>query len=134
MDLVVAHAVGTTPLPVSGDAVAHLPESGQRLDVNVDQVARPLPLVPLHRWFWLKIAQASEPQTAESPGDGGEGSLQRPGELAQMQPLVTGDPRRAALAADRAFAAGGSARCVDPPERLHHLINTAPASGWPNGG
>ena len=61
MDLVVAHAVGTTSLPVSGDAVAHLPESGQRLDVNVDQVARPLPLVPLHRWFGIQIAQAPEP-------------------------------------------------------------------------
>lgn len=134
MDLVVAHAVGTTPLPVSGDAVAHLPESGQRLDVNVDQVARPLPREPLHRWVGIKIAQAPKPKTAESPGEGGEGSLQRPGELAQMQPLVTGDPRRAALAADRAFAAWCAARCVDPPERPRHLIDTAPANGRRNGG
>ena len=70
MELVVARAIGTPPLPVTGDGVAHLSESGQPLDVNVDQVARPLSLVALRRWFGIQIAQAPEPQTAESPGDG----------------------------------------------------------------
>jgi hypothetical protein len=35
--------------------VPDLPEPGQRLDVDVDQVARPRPFVPLHRWFGIQI-------------------------------------------------------------------------------
>ena len=88
MDLVVADPVGTTPLAIAGDAVAHLPEPGQRFDVNVDQVARPVPLVPLHWWFGLQIPQTAQSQTAERPGVGGEGGLQQPGDVAETQTLV----------------------------------------------
>ena len=47
VDLVVADAVGPPLLTVAGDPVPHLPKAGQGLDVDVDQVAGPLPLVAL---------------------------------------------------------------------------------------
>ena len=88
MDLVVADAVGAAPLPVSGDAVAHLPKPSQGLDVNVDQVSWPLPLVALHWNLGLQVPQTPQAQTAESSGDGGEGRLQQPGNVAEVEPLV----------------------------------------------
>ena len=88
MDPVVADAVGAASLPVAGDAVAHLPKPSQGLDINVDQVAWPLPLVALHRWFGFQVPQSPQPQTAESPGNGGEGRLQKPGNVAEMKQLV----------------------------------------------
>jgi hypothetical protein len=88
MDLVVADAVGAALLPVSGDAVAHLPKPSQGLDVNVDQVSWPLPLVALHRWFGFQVPQSPQPQTAESPGNGGERCLQQPGDVPEVEPLV----------------------------------------------
>jgi len=77
MDLVVADAVGAPLLPITGDPVADLTEPGQGLYVHVDQVARPLPLVPLHRRPRLQSPQSTQTQAAEDPGHGGEGSLQR---------------------------------------------------------
>jgi hypothetical protein len=89
MDLVVANASGAALLPIAGDAVSDLPEPGQRLDVDVDQVARPRPFVPLYRWFGIQIAQAPEPQSAESPGDSGEGRPQQTGNVSEVEPLAT---------------------------------------------
>ena len=62
--LVVAHAVATNPLSVSGDAVGHLPEPGHDLAVDVDQDMRPVSLAPLHLRFGIQLAQAPETQTA----------------------------------------------------------------------
>jgi hypothetical protein len=37
---------------------------------------------------WVQVSQPAQPQAAEHPGQGGEGSGQQPGELAEVQPLV----------------------------------------------
>lgn len=88
MDLVVADAVGAPLLPVSADAVAHLPEPRQGFDVDVDQISWPLPLVALHWNLGFQIPQASEAEPAEGPGDGGEGSLQQARNVPEVEPLV----------------------------------------------
>jgi len=82
MDPVVADAVGATLLAITGDAVALLPEPRQRLHVDMNQVARVRPLVPLRRWFGFQVPQSPQPQTAESPGNAGEGRLEQPGDVA----------------------------------------------------
>ena len=89
VDLVVADPIGPPFLPVAGDPVADLPEAGQGLDIDVDQVARSVPLVALHRRSGLQVAESPQAQPAEGTGNGGEGSRQQPGDVAQMQPLVT---------------------------------------------
>jgi len=88
MDLVVADAVGGALLAFAGDAMAHLPEPRQRLDVDMKQVAWVLPLVPLHRWFEFQVPHSPQPQTAESPVNAGEGRLQQPGDVAEVEPQV----------------------------------------------
>jgi len=88
MDLVVADAVGAALLAIAGDAVAHLPEPRQRLDVEMDQVAWVLPLLTLHRWIGFQVPQSPQPQTAERPGNAGEGRLEQPGDVAEVDPLV----------------------------------------------
>lgn len=55
MDLVVANTIGAALLPIAGDAVTHLPQPGQRLDIDVDQVSWPFPFVTLDRWFGIQI-------------------------------------------------------------------------------
>ena len=88
MDLVVADAIGAALLAVTGDAVPLLAKASQQLDVDVDQIARFLPLVTMHRWLVFKVSQAAQTKTAEGPGDGGEGRLQQPGDVPQMQALM----------------------------------------------
>jgi len=88
MDLVVADPVGLPLLAIPGDPVPHLPEPRQGRDVDMDQVAWPLPLVPLHRRPGLQVPQSPEAQTAEGPSHGGEGCLQEPGDVPEVQPLV----------------------------------------------
>lgn len=46
--LVVADAGGADPLQVSGIAVLHPREPRQRLDVVMDEIAWPVPVVALH--------------------------------------------------------------------------------------
>ena len=110
--LVVPDAVGAALLTIAGDLIADFAKAGQGPDVDVDQVARSLPLVPLHRDFGLQEPQTPETQSAESPGDGGEGSLEVPSDIAEVEPLV-------------AEIHG----LLDPPERVEHLRSTGPASG-----
>jgi hypothetical protein len=88
MDLVIADAVGAALLPITGDPVADLTEPGQRLDVDVDQVARSLPLVPLLWGLGLQVPETAQPQSAESPGDDGEGSPQQAGNVPEVESLV----------------------------------------------
>jgi len=88
MNLVVADAVGAALLAITGDAVAHLAKAGQGLDVDVDQISWPLPLVALHWNLGLQLPQTPQPQKAESPGNGGEGRLQQPGNATEVEPLV----------------------------------------------
>jgi hypothetical protein len=59
--------------------------------------------------------------------------MQRPGDVAEMQTLVTDvDGFLHLRLIERPPL--GEARYVDPTERLHHLSGTAPASGRRNGG
>jgi hypothetical protein len=75
-------------LAIAGDPVAHPAEAVQGLDVDVDQVTWPLPLVTLHDWFGIQVPQSPQPQATESPGNGGERSLQQPGDVAEVESLV----------------------------------------------
>jgi len=88
MDLVVADAVGAALLAIAGDAVAHLPEPRQRLDVDVEEIAWPVPPIALHWNLGFQVPQMPQPQTAESPGNAGEGRLEQPGNVAEVEPLV----------------------------------------------
>jgi hypothetical protein len=90
VDTVVADTSRAALLVVAGDAVTDLAEAGQlpllrrslRLDVDVDQVSRSLPLVTLNRRYGLKISQPPEPKAVERPRHGGERSGQQPGDMA----------------------------------------------------
>jgi hypothetical protein len=88
MDLVVANISGAALLPIAGDAVPHLPERGQRLDVDVDQVSRSLPFVPLERWFGFQNPETAKGQRAEGSGDSRERGVELPGDVTQVQALV----------------------------------------------
>jgi hypothetical protein len=89
VDLVVTDAIGATLLPVAADSVPHLAEPGQSLDVDVDQVTGPLPLVALHRRYGLQVSQTAQSETVQSPGNGGERRLEQPGDVPEVQALVT---------------------------------------------
>ncbi|WP_411869203.1 hypothetical protein [Vulcanococcus limneticus] len=69
--------------------MTHLAEAGQGYHVDVNQVTRRLQLVPLHWRLGLQVPQSTQTQTAEGPGDGGEGSPQEPGNMPEVQPLMT---------------------------------------------
>ena len=88
MDTVVADPSRTALLAITRDAVTDLAETGQLLDINVDQVTRPLPLVAVDWRLGVQVSQPAQPQAAENPGHGGEGSDQQPGDVAEVQPLV----------------------------------------------
>jgi len=62
VDLVVADAVGASLLPVSGDAVPHLTEPCQRLDVDVDEIAWPGPLIALHWNLGFRFLRRPSPR------------------------------------------------------------------------
>lgn len=88
MELVVTVLVVTALLTVAGDPVTHLAEARQGFEVDVDQVIKLLPLLALHRKLGLQIPQSAEAEPADSPGEGGEGYLQQPGDVSQMQALM----------------------------------------------
>ena len=84
MNQVVAGTSGAALLPVARDAVPDPSEASQLLNVDVDQVARRLALVALHRRLGLQIAQPPKSQAVQGSGHGGEGSSQQPGDVAQL--------------------------------------------------
>ena len=55
----------------AGDAMADCIEAAEFLDIDVDQFARPLPLVPPHRRGRFQIAQPTETQALQDAADGG---------------------------------------------------------------
>ena len=57
----VAGSIGANMQPITCDPVPHPSNAGQQLDVDVDQVARLVPLVVLQVGFGLQIPQAPEP-------------------------------------------------------------------------
>ncbi len=89
VDTVVADASRAALLAAAGDAVTDFPELSQLFDVNVDQVTRPLPLVAVDWWFWGQVSQAAQPQAVENPRHSGEGRDEQPGDVAEVEALVT---------------------------------------------
>ncbi len=86
--LVVADAIEAALLPVAGLPMPHLAKPGQGFNVDMDQIAEPLPLVSLHRRFGLQVSLMAEFEPVQSPGDGGEESPQRPGDVPAVTALV----------------------------------------------
>jgi hypothetical protein len=89
MNTVVADAGRAALLPVTGDSVASLAKAGELFAVDMDQVSWMLPLVALDRRFRLQISQPLETKAVEHPGHGGEGSGQQPGDVPEVEALVT---------------------------------------------
>jgi len=89
VDPVVTDACRTPLLTFAGDAVPHLAEAGQLFDVDVDQVSWRRALVALHWSFGLQIPQPPQAQAVQGPGHGGEGCREQPGDVTQVQPLMT---------------------------------------------
>jgi hypothetical protein len=67
---------------------ADLAKAGELFDIDVDQVAWHLPLVALHRRFWVQVSQPAQAQPIEGSRDVGEGGLQQPGDVAEVQALM----------------------------------------------
>jgi len=88
MDYVLANTIGAALLVIAGDAVAYLPEPHQRLDVDMDHIPLVLPLVLLHRCSGFQVPHSPQLQMSESPGHAGEGRLEHPGDVAEVEPLV----------------------------------------------
>ncbi len=89
MDLVFTDAIVTLLLALVGDPVHHLAEPCQSLDVDVDQNAGPLSFVPLHRRFGLQVPQTAQSEMSQSMGDEGEGHLEQPRDLPEVQAQVS---------------------------------------------
>ncbi len=87
-DLFEAPAVGALPLAIAGDPVAHLSEAGLRLDVHADQVARPLPPIPLLRWFGSRFRNRPRASWLWAWATMDQVPPQQPGEVPVVEPLV----------------------------------------------
>ena len=59
-----------------------------RLDVDMDHVARLLPLVSLHRRFWVEVPESVQPQAPHRPGQGADRHQQQPGDSPEGAALV----------------------------------------------
>jgi hypothetical protein len=68
--------------------VPHFPEAGQGFDVDVEKIARPLPLVALHWRFGPQVSQPTRSEPVESTGHGRERNRLQPGDVPEMQALV----------------------------------------------
>lgn len=93
MHLLVAGASRTALTTIAGDAVPDPLETGKLLGVDMDHVARLLPLVPLNRGFGLEVPQPPEPQSLHRPPDGRQRSphsLCDPPEGAALVPEIHG--------------------------------------------
>ncbi len=89
VDAVVANTRGAALLAVAGDAVTDFAKAGELFDVDMDQVSRTVPLVALDRELGFQVPQPTQPQAVENPRHGGEGRDQQPGDVAEVEALVT---------------------------------------------
>jgi len=88
VDLLVAGASRTALTAVAGDAVANPLEPGQLLGVDMNHVARLLPLVPLHRRLGVQVPQPPEPQGLHHSSHGRQGSAHGLGDPPEGAALV----------------------------------------------
>ena len=113
---------------VAGDPMADTLETGQLFCVDMDHVARALPLGALHWLLGLQILEPAKPQRVDHPPDGGEGRLEGPGDAGECAALMPEVHGLLQVAADRASAAGGGEHSVDPPRPMALLNESAPAT------
>lgn len=95
MEEVVAGAFACSP-PVASDAVADPLEAGELLDVEMQELARPLALIAAHRRGLVQALEASEPAPLQPGGDSGACQLQLRRDLFGGEPII-------------------------PPQALHHV-------------
>ena len=134
MDTLVADSRRAALLAPAGDAVTDLPEAGQLFDVNVDQVTRPLPLVALDWRFGLEIPQPPQSQAAENPGHGGERCCQKPRDVAEVQTLMPQLYGLLQMPRIERPPLGAANTPSAPPEKLHRLSGSGPATCRHSGG
>jgi hypothetical protein len=88
VDTVVADPSRAALLAITRDAVTDLAETGQLLDIDVDQVARCLALVALNWRLGVQVSQPTQAQPVQDPRHSEERSSQEPGDMAQIQALM----------------------------------------------
>ena len=64
-------------------------KAGELFDVDMNQVSGTVTLVALDWRFGLEIPQPTQSQSVENPRHGGERCCQQPGDVAEMEALVT---------------------------------------------
>ena len=109
MGPVVFDASRAALLSVAFDAVVTLAEACQLLEIDVNQIAGPLPFLALNRRLWIQVSQPAQPQAVQRSGHGGEGSCEQPGDVSQVEPLMAHFN-------------------VDRPVRPTHLSDNGPAT------
>jgi len=87
-NLVVADEVRAALLAIASKLVVHPAAAGHGRGIDVDQVARMLPLVTLHEWFGIQVPKSTNTQSAKILGDDGDKSLQQPGDVAEVESLL----------------------------------------------
>ncbi len=95
VDLLVASSPGTALTAIAGDAVPDSLKARQLLRVDMNHVARCLPLVPLLRSLGLRVPQAAKAQSLYHAPHGGQGSAHSLGDppegaalLAEVQRML----------------------------------------------
>ena len=121
MGFLVARSRGATLTLISDDAMTDPLKAGQLLDVDMDHVAGPGPLVSPHGPSGLQTLEPSQPHDPEVARPKVESGATR---SALTQRSVQRSWRNAEVVVDGASAAGGGEHCVDPPVRLARLCAT----------
>ena len=73
---------------LAGDAVADPVDPAQGLDIDVDQLARSVPLIADHRWPGLEQDQPIEAEPAQDQPDRGQGHAECPGNRRAGHPFA----------------------------------------------
>ena len=85
-------------------------------------------LVAHDRRLGVQAAQPAQPQAVQSSGHGGEGSGEQPGNVAQVQPLVPEVHSALQLLRIKRPPLGAPNTSSEPPEHLHRLSDSGPAT------
>ncbi len=88
MDLLVVNAQGSVLAAVGSDPVVDTLKGGQLLGVDMDHVARLLPLVPLHRSLGFRVPQTAKDQRLHHSSHGRQGRAEGPDDSPECAALV----------------------------------------------
>jgi hypothetical protein len=69
--------------------VTDFAKAGELFDVDMDQVSMTVQLVALDRGLGFQVPQPTQPKAVENPRHSGEGRDQQPGDVAEVQSLMT---------------------------------------------